>query len=177
MSKGIRTLERQPKIERADVKKNPSLDLPDLPHRYWVSLGNWDYIVDDYEKKIEPERTYERAVKTRDELQFMVERFLLEHGEHPNVKTDEFGWMSWVTQDLNKAKTIAKRAAAIVLENGFEPDEVEISTQPICPKCMEQARFRDEFCSHCGTALVPPRDISIERSSTGVYLPIQKKGE
>jgi predicted amidophosphoribosyltransferase len=51
-----------------------------------------------------------------------------------------------------------------------QADAVSITAQPICPKCGELGRFSDDYCSKCGTKLLPKAELNID---TGEVIPIE----
>lgn len=70
----------------------------------------------------------------------------------------------YVTEDLEDAKEVAREAVAIYKKYGFEhmTDFINITKQPECPKCGHLGRFRDDYCSECGTELTSPEEIPYE---------------
>ena len=68
---------------------------------------------------------------------------------------------SYVTEDLEDAKEVAREAVAIYKKYGFEhmTESISITKQPECQKCGHLCRFRDDYCSECGTELTSPEEI------------------
>jgi len=83
------------------------------------------------------------------------------------------GETEWVykTWDKEEAIEMAKIAQEIWTDLGEdEADTVSITAQPICPKCGELGRFSDEYCSKCGTKLLPKACLDID---TGEFMSIE----
>jgi hypothetical protein len=110
--------------------------------RYWVSLGG------------------ENPDGNRREKRFEKELESLSN----HVSEDCSGHYSYVTEDLEDAKEVAKEGVEVYKKYGFEDlaDSICITTQPECPKCGHLGRFRDDYCSECGTALTPSEEMSVE---------------
>ncbi len=82
----------------------------------------------------------------------------------------ETGWV-YKTWDKEEAIEMANAAKEIWTEwSEDEADTVSITVQPICPKCGELGRFSDEYCSKCGTRLLPKACLDID---TGELMSIE----
>ena len=82
----------------------------------------------------------------------------------------ETGWV-YKTWDKEEAIEMAKIAREIWTEwSEDQVDTVSITAQPICPKCGELGRFSDEYCSKCGTKLLPKACLDID---TGEFMSIE----
>ena len=58
---------------------------------------------------------------------------------------------------------MANIARAIWREWGEDQaDTVSITAPPICPKCGELGRSSDEYCSECGTKLLPKTYLDVD---------------
>jgi predicted Zn-ribbon and HTH transcriptional regulator len=101
--------------------------------RYFVSLGNENPSGDKREKRLEKK------------LESLAN----------NVSGEDFGHFSYVTQNLEKVKEVAKKAVEAYRECGFEDraDVVDITTLPECPRCGYRGSSGDSYCSRCGTEL------------------------
>ena len=76
-----------------------------------------------------------------------------------------FGETEWVykTWDKEEAIEMANIAREIWKEwSEDQADTVSITAQPICPKCGELGRFSDDYCSKCGTKLLPKAELNID---------------
>jgi len=83
------------------------------------------------------------------------------------------GETEWVykTWDKEEAIEMANIAREIWKEwSEDQADTVSITAQPICPKCGELGRFSDDYCSKCGTKLLPKAELNID---TGEVIPIE----
>jgi len=83
------------------------------------------------------------------------------------------GETDWIykTWDKEEAIEMANIAREIWSEWGDDQaDTVSITAQPICPKCGELGRFSDEYCSACGTKLLPKTYLDID---TGELITIE----
>lgn len=136
-----------------DEPETPAV-IPDQLYQYWVNLGIW--------------KPDQKDLRKHSHVSFL-ERFLKAGGaiEHqfiegdPEVRVvDDYGRMTLVTQDLSKARRIAKGAIDACLENGFDPSVVAIVRHTICPMCHELAIFT--ICMKCGTELEVMREIPID---------------
>lgn len=110
--------------------------------RYWVSLGEES---SDGDKR--------------------VKSFLKELENLSNhVSEDGFERYSYVTEDLDEAKDVARKAVEAYKKYGFDDlaDSITITRQPQCPKCAHLGRFSDEYCSTCGVELTPAQEIDVE---------------
>jgi len=109
--------------------------------RYWVSLGREDPDANRLEKRFEKEL------------------------EDLSNHLSEDGQCSYVTEDLEDAKNVAKEAVEIYKKYGYEDlaDCVCINSQPECPKCGHLGRFSEGFCSKCGAELTPSEEIDAEQ--------------
>jgi len=110
--------------------------------RYWVELGTENPDSTKREKKFEKE--------------------LEELSNH--VSGDVFIRYSYVTEDLEDAKEVAREAVAIYKKYGLEhmTDKISITKQPECPKCGHLGRFSDVYCPKCGAELTPAEEIDLE---------------
>lgn len=82
----------------------------------------------------------------------------------------ETGWV-YKTWDKDEAIEIAKIAQEIWKAwNEDQADTASITAQPMCPKCGNLGRFSDEYCSKCGTKLLPKTYLDIE---TGEIISIE----
>jgi len=84
-----------------------------------------------------------------------------------------FGDTCWVYKTWNKEEAIEMANAAKEIWKEWSEDEadtVSITAQPICPKCGGLGRFSDEYCSKCGTKLLPKAELNID---TGKVIPIE----
>lgn len=75
------------------------------------------------------------------------------------------GETEWVykTWDKEEAIEMANIAREIWKEwSEDQADTVSITAQPICPKCGELGRFSDDYCSKCGTKLLPKAELNID---------------
>lgn len=102
---------------------------------YWVTLGYWDNVPMD-------------AV-----LRPKMERVLEKLGTLANRKS-KFKQLSYVTQDLDEAKSIHAQAVEIVRTEQLECMP-SIIRQPECPRCAYSGRFSDEYCFKCGGSMTP----------------------
>jgi len=90
--------------------------------------------------------------------------------ERADFSISETGWV-YKTWDKEEAIEMAKIAREIWTERSEDQaDTVSITAQPICPKCGELGRFRDEYCSKCGTKLLPKACLDI---GTGEFMSIE----
>jgi hypothetical protein len=103
--------------------------------RFWVSLGINENNEDEDSKSLKT--CYQQLQE------------LSNHGE------------CFVTDDLDEAKEVARKAVSIWIEHGFK-DFVYINTQPECPKCDKLARFSETYCNACGQELTPSEEIELE---------------
>ena len=110
--------------------------------RYWVSLHTEN-----------PDATKQEA---------KLEKELEELSNH--VGGDTLMQYSYVTEDLENAKEVAMKAVDIYRKYGLEhmTDFINITKQPECPKCGHFGRFRDDYCSECGTKLTSAEEIPYE---------------
>jgi hypothetical protein len=97
--------------------------------------------------------------------------------KHIDAELDKAGFFigetEWVykTWDKEEAIEMANIAREIWKEwDEDQADTVSITAQPICPKCGELGRFSDEYCSNCGTKLLPKAELNID---TGEVIPIE----
>ena len=84
-----------------------------------------------------------------------------------------FGEAEWVykTWDKEEAIEMAKIGREIWKQwREDQADTVYVTAQPICPKCGELGRFSDEYCSKCGTKLLPKAELNID---TGELISIE----
>ena len=90
--------------------------------------------------------------------------------ERAGVFIGETDWV-YKTWDKEEAIEMANIAREIWREWGEnQADTVSITAQPICPKCGELGRFSDEYCSECGTKLLPRTYLDID---TGELISIE----
>jgi DNA-directed RNA polymerase subunit RPC12/RpoP len=110
--------------------------------RYWVSLGAENPDATKKEEKFEKEL----------------------EGLSNHVSGEYCSQYSYVTEDLEEAKEVAKKAVAIYKKYGFEhmTDSIIITRQPECPNCGKLGRFSDVYCPQCGTKLTPDEEIDLE---------------
>ncbi len=66
----------------------------------------------------------------------------------------KFEQLSYVTQDLDEAKSIHAQAVSIMRAERLEYTP-SIIRQPECPNCGFLGRFSDEYCFKCGARLIP----------------------
>ena len=84
-----------------------------------------------------------------------------------------FGEAEWVykTWDKEEAIEMAKIGREIWKQwREDQADTVYVTAQPICPKCGELGRFSNEYCSKCGTELLPKAELNID---TGELISIE----
>jgi len=140
----------QTKNSHADEKTNT-----DLPYRYWVSLGTYEY------EESELRRTKHKNVPFAErwaKASRAVEALFLKEDIEPYD-----GGYSFMTHDLSKARRVLKSWVDCLWGNGCGVSDEHIITEPICPKCLVAYPFHGHnFCPKCRTALVPSREISID---------------
>jgi len=113
---------------------------------------------------------------------FTTEDFEVEEEERKKLKHIDaelesagffFGETEWVYKTWDKEEAIEMaNAAKEIWEKWSEnqADTVSITVQPICPKCGELGRFSDEYCSKCGTKLLPKACLDTD---TGEFMSIE----
>jgi len=81
-----------------------------------------------------------------------------------HVGGDAFIKDYYVTDDLEEAKKVARKAVAICKKYEFEhvTDDISITRQPECPNCDYFGGFSDVYCPKCGTKLTPAEEIDLE---------------
>lgn len=124
--------------------------------RYWVTapFGIYD--------SLDAEDLEEDARSKLEHIDAEMERAGFFVGETEGV---------YKTWDKEEAIGMANAAKEIWKEGSEdEADTVSITAQPICPKCGELGRFSDEYCSKCGTKLMPKACLDID---TGELMSIE----
>jgi hypothetical protein len=128
--------------------------------RYWVNapFGISD-LFDTKDFEVDEEEKEKRKLKHIDaEL------------ESAGFFIGETEWF-YKTWDKEEAIEMAKVAREIWKEwSEDQADTVSITAQPICPKCGELGRSSDDYCSKCGTKLLPKAELNID---TGEVIPIE----
>ncbi len=123
----------------------------ELPHRYWVSLGNWETIF------VNPTDEEENMVNQKHKL-ICNEIKKLANRVGPNSPKQ----YSFITTDLTEAQRIASKGHDIIVKhldlNG-EDAGIIIMTQPICPDCHHLGRFYSLYCVICGTPYILPQKV------------------
>lgn len=111
--------------------------------RYWVSLGE------------------ESSDEDKREKGFLKELESLSN----HVSEDGFERYSYITEDLDEAKEVVRKAVNACKKHGFDDlaEGITITSQPQCPKCAHLGRFSDEYCSKCGAELTPAQGIDVEK--------------
>lgn len=84
------------------------------------------------------------------------------------VGETEWVYKTWDKEDAIEMANIAREIWKEWSED--QADTVSITAQPICPKCGELGRFSDEYCSKCGTKLLPKAELNID---TGGVIPVK----
>jgi len=105
---------------------------------YWVTLGYQDKAANI----IEDEGTRQKMQRVLPKLKELANR------------ESKFEQLSYVTQDLDEAKSIRAQAVSIMRAEHLEYVP-SIIRQPECPNCGFLGRFSDEYCFKCGARLIP----------------------
>lgn len=111
--------------------------------RYWVSIGDWEYLEDPRDEEV---------IRLHNDTKEKLKQLFGDYGTIPE---------SFKTYDGEEAIRIARQANKIICD-AYDAASVRITTQPYCKACGYLARFRDEYCSSCGTELEPSYDIGFE---------------
>ena len=108
--------------------------------RYWISTTN----------PIHPDFPLDELSKEE-----------LEKAKTVANKLDELGFdeqiegcnLTFKTESLEEARTVADKARTILNEWDNMGDDVSIVTQPECPDCGYLGRFQQSYCPDCETEL------------------------
>jgi hypothetical protein len=110
--------------------------------RYWVALGPKENPCDEESEDYVTE-----------------EEFLQELKKLSNCESDT-GYQ-YVTEERDEAVRVAQQAVAINEKYGRN-NNVNIVTQPQCPKCGTSCPFNASYCRDCGSEVTDSEDIPFE---------------